>query len=151
MKIIETDQVRLIIGIELKTTNDNGAAFQAIPLQWARFFEEAILAKIPNKVSDDIYGIYTEFQHEGENNNGTYTFIIGAEVSSIDEMSESFVSTILPKSSYQIFDVAAGHPEMVGEKWQEIWGHAFTNKRTFISDFELYKANGEIEIYIGIV
>jgi predicted transcriptional regulator YdeE len=150
MKIIEQDNSILIVGIEIRTTNDNGAAFQDIPLHWKRFFEQSIVDQIPHKMADDIYGVYTQFEHEGQNNNGIYSFIIGVEVSTLDQIPEQCVSSVIPKSSYQIFEVAAGHPEKVGEKWQEIWGHTFTNKRTFISDYELYRKSGEIEIYVGI-
>lgn len=150
MKIIEQDKVIHIIGIELRTTNDHSAAFKDIPEHWTKFSGQSMLDKIPNKISGDIFGIYTQFENEGQNNNGSYSFIIGVEVSALDQIPEQFVSTVIPKSSYQIFSVDTGHPEKVGEKWQEIWEYPFKNKRTFVADYELYKESGEIEIYIGI-
>jgi predicted transcriptional regulator YdeE len=150
MEMIEQDNVIHIMGIEIRTTNDKGVAFQEIPLHWNTFFEQSIMDKIPNKASGDIYGVYTQFENEGQNNNGTYSFIIGVEVSALEQIPEQFVLTAIPKSSYQVFEVATGHPERVGGKWQEIWEHSFKNKRTFVSDYELYRASGEIEIYIGI-
>lgn len=150
MKIIQQDSAIHIIGVEIRTTNDDGAAFRDIPEHWSKFFGQSMVDLIPNKISGDIFGIYTQFENEGQNNNGIYSFIIGAQVSSYDQIPEQFVKTVIPMSRYQIFDAAAGHPEKVGEKWQEIWGHTFENKRTFVSDYELYKESGEIEIYIGI-
>jgi predicted transcriptional regulator YdeE len=150
MKIISQDKSINIIGVEIRTTNDNGIAFKDIPLHWQKFFEESILDQIPNKVSPDVYGIYTNFKNEGINNEGTYSFIIGAQVKTLDHKPTQFVSTVIPKSKYQIFPVKAGHPEKVGEKWQEIWGLTFEQTRTFKTEFELYKETGEIEIFIGI-
>jgi predicted transcriptional regulator YdeE len=150
MKMIELDNALHIIGIEIRTTNDNGDAFQDIPLLWTKFFEQSLIDKIPNKVSGNIYGVYTQFENMGQNNNGTYSFIIGVEVSDWDSIPEDLVMTVIPKSNYQIVEVATGHPEKVGEKWQEIWGYSFENERTFVSDFELYRETGEIDIYLGI-
>jgi predicted transcriptional regulator YdeE len=70
--IIQTEAIS-IIGIELRTTNNH--AFTDIPLHWQRFSQEAILDHIPKRVSDDLYGVYTNFEHAGENNEGVYSFI----------------------------------------------------------------------------
>ena len=63
-----------IIGISVLTTNQNGQAMQDIGNLWKRFFSEQILAKIPNKVSDAIYSIYTDYQKDYTE---PYTCIIG--------------------------------------------------------------------------
>ena len=62
---------------------------------------------------------------------------------------ENLVSTIVKPSQRIVPEVEKGHPEKVGEKWQEIWK---TNdlEKTYISDYELYYPSGAIEIYIGI-
>ena len=49
-----------IVGISVRTTNQNGQAMQDIGNLWQRFFSEQLLTKIPNKVSDAIYNIYTD-------------------------------------------------------------------------------------------
>jgi predicted transcriptional regulator YdeE len=136
-----------VVGIELRTTNEK--AFEEIPLHWRRFYQESILEKIPNKASGDIYAVYTNFENPGKSNNGVYSLIIGAPVKNLDQVPPSFVSTVIPKSKRQIFPVATGRPEKVGEKWQEIWALADL-KNTYISDFERYQLSGNIEIFVGV-
>jgi len=64
-----------IVGISVRTTNQNGQAMQDIGNLWQRFFSEQLLAKIPNKVSDAIYSIYTDYQKDYTE---PYTCIVGA-------------------------------------------------------------------------
>jgi predicted transcriptional regulator YdeE len=136
-----------VVGIELRTNNE--AAFQEIPKHWQRFVQEGVLGKITGKVSNDIYAVYTNFENKGKNNDGTYSFIIGAEVKELTNVPPAFASTTIPASRRQVFKVAAGHPEQVGAKWQEIWGLKGLNK-TFVSDYEHYRESGEIEILVGV-
>ena len=154
MKTIKFDPIN-IIGIELRTTNENGKAFEEIPPFWQKFYQEGIIEKIPNKSSGEVYAIYTNFENVGENNRGTYSLIIGCPVNSMDDIPEEFVSTIIPESNYAIFESETGVPEKIGVTWQKIWklseeDKQFDVKRTYISEFEQYKPSGEISIYIGL-
>lgn len=136
-----------IIGIEVRTTNER--AFTDIPLHWQRFFQEAILDRIPNKVSDDVYAVYTNFEHPGKDNEGTYSFILGAQVTALDLVPPPFVATVISPSKREVFPVASGHPETVGQTWQYIWGRSDL-KKTFLSDYERYQPSGEIAIFVGV-
>ena len=51
-----------IIGIETRTTNQNGQAMQDIGGLWNRFFSENIISKIPNAVNSNVYAIYTDYE-----------------------------------------------------------------------------------------
>lgn len=147
MKYIKQTKPIQIIGVKIRT--DNKKAFEEIPPHWQKFFAESIADKIPNKVSRDIYGIYTDFENEGENNNGTYSFIIGIEVSDLSNVPDGLESVIIPQSKYQIFP-AGNKPEQIGEKWKEIWNYDFKSPRTFLAEFEKYYENGNIDIFIGV-
>ena len=147
MKKIDQKNNIQIVGIELRTSNVE--AMHTIPLFWQKFYQEGVLQKIPNKASDDIYAVYTNFENEGKNNEGVYSLIIGTEVEKIDALPENFVSTVILSSKRAMFEVEKGHPEKVGEKWMEIWQTADI-KKTYLSDYEIYRTSGEIEIYIGI-
>ena len=68
-----------IIGIELRTSNRE--AMQTIPPHWQRFTGEGVLARIPGKLSDEVYAVYTHFENAGVNNDGLYSLIIGAPAS----------------------------------------------------------------------
>ncbi len=154
MKQIKHPATKLI-GIELRTTNENGKAFIEIPPFWGRFFNEGIASQIPNKQSNDIYAIYTNFKNEGVNNLGIYSMIIACPVSSLDNIPEGFIGLELDNTNYNVFDVKENKAELVGETWQEIWALSETNKewdskRAYKAEFELYKESGQIEIFIGI-
>lgn len=145
-KITQENDIK-IVGIKLRTSNVE--AMQTIPPFWQKFYQEGILQQISNKVSDTVFAVYTNFENEGKNNEGMYSLIIGAEVTEIQTLPENFVSTIVNPSKRAVFEVEKGHPEKVGEKWQEIWKTTDLEKK-YVSDYELYYPSGEIEIYIGI-
>lgn len=146
MDTINQAELIHVVGIELKTSNDR--AFKEIPLHWQKFYQESILDKIPNKVSRDVFAVYTNFQNEGKNNEGIYSFVIGAQVKNFDQVPPTFASTVIPKSKRHVFKVPAGHPEKVGEKWQEIWKADI--QKTYIADYERYPESGDIGIFVGV-
>ena len=137
----------LIIGLELRT--DNTVADKTIPVHWQQFYSQAVIEQIPNKISSDVYAIYTKYTNEGVDNTGTYSCVIGTAVSSLENLPSHLTAIFLPASSYQVVSVARGHPELVSQAWQEIWQQDITT-RTFIADFERYQADGKIDILLGV-
>lgn len=147
MKYIEQTKPIKILGIKIKTDNEKGC--EEIVPQWEKFFSEGILDKIPNKISKEMYGIYTDFEHEGLNNNGTYSFIIGVEVADFNNLPQGLDAIIIPTSTYQVF-ASGDKPNQIGEKWREIWQYDFEKPRTFVTEFEKYYEDGNIDIFIGV-
>lgn len=146
-RTINQDETLHIFGIELRTSNNE--AIQTIPPHWQRFAEEAVLARIPGKVSDEVYAVYTDFEHAGSSNQGTYSLIIGARVQAGTPLPEGLARAVIPASQRAVFPVEKGRFDLVGAKWQEIWGRTDLEK-TFIAEYERYSAGGEIDIFIGI-
>jgi predicted transcriptional regulator YdeE len=136
-----------IIGIELRTSN--AVAAQTIPPLWRRFFEQGVLAQIPGKLSDEVYAVYTHFENAGVNNDGTYSLIIGAPVSSTQEVPAGMSHTVIPASQRAVFEVPQGQPQQVGAVWQSIWQRHDLAK-TYVADYERYGADGKIDIHIGL-
>jgi predicted transcriptional regulator YdeE len=147
MKIIEQAAPLLVVGIELRTSNDK--AMETIPPHWRRFTEEGVLARIPNKASDDVLAVYTHFEHEGIDNRGLYSLIIGAPVAALREVPPGMVSAVVPASRRAVFPVERGRHDLVGQAWQQIWQRNDLQK-TCIAEYERYGAHGEIDIHIGI-
>lgn len=147
MKTIEQAEPILVVGIELRTSNDQ--AMQTVPPHWGRFTEEGVLARIPNKASHEVLAVYTHFEHEGIDNRGTYSLIIGAPVAGLREVPAGMVSTVVPASPRAVFPVERARPDLVGPAWQQIWQRTDLQK-TFIADYERYGAHGDIDIHIGI-
>jgi predicted transcriptional regulator YdeE len=134
-----------IIGLELRTSND--VAFETIPAHWGRFMGENILNQIPNRASDNVYAVYTNYQNPGVNNEGIYSCVIGAAVKDTSQIPDGLVAISLPASAYQVVPVERAN--LVVEAWQEIWQQD-TSKRTFIADAECYYPDGKVEIHLGI-
>ena len=132
-----------IVGLEIRTSNER--AFEEIPAHWQKFFQEGIVGQIPNKVSNDVYAVYTNFENKGKNNEGIYSFVIGVEVDQVGALPANLSSTLVPASDRMVFQVETGQPQQVGAKWQEIWGIDDIQK-AFIADYEMYKESGEIYI-----
>ena len=140
-----------IIGIAIRTTNENEKAATDIPALWAKFMQENILDKIPNKIDNAIYAIYTEY--EGDYTQ-PYTTILGCKVSSTSNLPEGMVAKSLGGENYAKF-VAKGDltKGIVYNKWNEIWNMDLA--RSYSADFEIYGSKAqnpqeaEVEIFIA--
>ncbi|RZK79629.1 MAG: hypothetical protein EOO92_08965 [Pedobacter sp.] len=142
---------RNIIGISVRTTNQNGQSATDIPLLWKRFFEEQLIQQIPNKIGDALYCIYTDYELD---HTKPYTTILGCEVSSLTEIPEGFTGKIIEEGDYLPFTAKGKLSDnIVFEEWQKIWNTDIP--RSYLTDFEIYgkKAqnpdDAEVEIYIS--
>ena len=140
-----------VIGIELRTTNEQGRSFKDIPPFWEKFLTNNCLAQIPHKLTDDIYAVYTHFENAGKNNNGMYSLILGCAVKSDATAPTGFTKATIPSGSYRCFPVEKARPDKVGEAWQQIWVLPASEKQNWLfkCDFERYLSSGEIDIFIG--
>ncbi|WP_199724277.1 GyrI-like domain-containing protein [Taibaiella sp. KBW10] len=141
-----------IIGISIKTSNENQQAAQDIPALWQRFMSEGLAAKIPNKISEDLYCIYTDYEKDYTR---PYTTVLGCKVSSLDQIPEGMTGYLIPEATYQLF-TAKGKlaDQIVFHKWSEIWNSGMERKYT--ADFEVYGAAAQnpeaavVDIYLSI-
>jgi predicted transcriptional regulator YdeE len=142
-----------IIGIKIRTTNENNEAENDIPALWGKFLGEGIMQKIPNKVEDTVYLLYTDYETDYT---GVYTTIIGSKVSSLDNVPEGMVGKTIEAGNYVKFTAKGNIMEgVVQEKWKEIWN---TNlDRAYTCDFDVYgdKAknveDGEVDIFVSVI
>ena len=140
-----------IVGLAIRTSNDPGKADQDIPRLWNKFMAENTASRIPNRVGETIYAIYTDY--EGDHTQ-PYTMVIGCNVSNLDNIPEDFTVKIVPSSTYTKF-TAKGDltKDAVINTWMDIWN---TNlNRTYTTDIEIYgekamnPTNGEAEILVA--
>ena len=148
-EIVELEE-KVVTGVQIKTTNQDGKSIQDIGATWQKLFTEGIYERIENKVNSKTIGLYTEY--EGDYTK-PYIFVSGAE-SDKKQNSEQLVSKIIPKGKYAKFVIIGDIQNSVGQAWQEIWNMELNRK--YICDFEEYQNNSEdmknqeIHIYIGI-
>ncbi|MEZ0006913.1 putative transcriptional regulator YdeE [Flavobacterium sp. 28YEA47A] len=143
-----------VIGISTRTTNKDGQAGKDIEALWVKFWNEEIQKQIPNKVSDEIYAVYTDYETDFT---GSYTTIIGLPVSSLENIPEGFVGLTIETTSYKKFISKGKMPEAVINTWLEIWANKELNlKRAYKADFTVHGKkyydgnNAEVETFISV-
>lgn len=131
-----------VIGIEVRTTNAGGKGAGDCASLWGRFFAENLLDKIPNKLNPSVnFGLYVDYDKDFNVFEDCYTYIVGTEVSSLENIPEGMVGRVVPASKYAVVTTEGPFPEKIGEAWQYIWqtttwGTGF--KRAFTADMEVY-------------
>ncbi|OJJ14013.1 AraC family transcriptional regulator [marine bacterium AO1-C] len=141
-----------VIGISVRTTNENGKSSQDIEALWGKFWGEDIQKQIPNKVNDDIYAVYTDYESDV---NGPYTVIIGLPVHSLDSIPKGFIGKTIEVDVYQKFVSKGKMPEAVLNTWMEIWQDT-SLKRAYHADFTVHGKKyydgdkAEVETFISI-
>ena len=141
-----------VVGLSVRTTNADGQADQDIPALWNTFLSENAADRIPHKVSDDLYAVYTEY--EGDHTQ-PYTMVLGCRVSEADTVPNGMVVTTVPEGRYERVLAKGSLPQgAVYQAWTDIWKS--DRDRAYTADFEVYgeKAgdpeDAEVEIYVGL-
>ncbi len=141
-----------IIGISVRTTNINGQGAKEIAELWGEFLSENILNKIPNKVNDTIYSLYTEY--EGDHTK-PYTAILGCKVNNLKEIPKGMKGKSVDGGNY-VKTSAKGDlmKGLIVNHWSKIFEMELD--RAFTTDFEVFgtKAqnpkDAEVEFYVSI-
>ena len=142
-----------IIGISTETTNQNNQAASDLGKLWQQFYLEEIFNKIPNKESDDIYAVYTDYESDYT---GKYTAIIGQRVSTLNIIPDGLVGREITNEKLLKYKAKGEMPQAVVDIWKEIWEDNIALYRTYNADFEVYSeksqqgADSEVEIYLGV-
>lgn len=141
-----------VMDIKLRTTNDNGQSFKDIPPFWGQFMAEDIVGKVNNKLNNNIYVLYTHFEHEGINNTGMYSTIIGCAVETNAIEQAGLVHAVVPAGEYRQFSVPDNNPENVGPVWLGLWGLADSEKVdwSFLCEYECYQPDELIDVFVGL-
>lgn len=150
---MEHKETFMVIGITVRTSNANGQATQDIPALWQNFMGNNLAATIPNKISDDIYCLYTEYEKD---HTLPYTTMIGCKVSNLDTIPEGMTGKTIAAGNFVKYTAKGNLVQgAVYNEWIKIWNDTATN-RAFTTDYEIYGAkaanpeNGEVDIFVGV-
>ncbi|RLJ80467.1 GyrI-like domain-containing protein [Pedobacter alluvionis] len=141
-----------VIGISVRTTNENNQAGKDIADLWHKFMNDKILEAIPNKIDNTIYSIYTDYESD---HTKPYTTILGCKVTSLETIPEGMVGKSFDGGHY--IKLSAKGDLMKGliiNKWLEIW--QMNLERVFTADFEVFgekaqnPAAAEIDFLIAV-
>ncbi len=141
-----------IIGISIRTTNENNQATTDIAGLWQKFLSESLVNEIPNKVDKTIYSLYTDYDSD---HTKPYTAILGCKVSDVTNIPEGMVSKSFTESNYVKTsakgDIMQG---LIVNHWSKIFDMDID--RSFQVDFEVFdeKAqnpnDAEVDFYVGV-
>lgn len=141
-----------VIGIAVRTTNENNQAKEDIGALWQKLMMENTISKIPHLIDETSYAIYTDYESD---HTKPYTMILGAKVSSLDNIPDGMVSKEIEAATYTKFTAKGDLTgEAVVNEWMKIWNSDLD--RTYTTDLEVYgeKAanpkDGEADIFIAV-
>ncbi|BAP32196.1 AraC family transcriptional regulator [Chryseobacterium sp. StRB126] len=141
-----------VIGIAVRTTNENEQAAKDIPVLWEKFMKENVHENIPNKIDNTVYSIYTDYEKD---HTKPYTTLLGCKVDSLDNIPEGMVGKSFDGGDYVKFTAKGNLAEgLVINEWFKIWNMDLG--RTFTADFEMYgekaqnPSDAEVDILIAV-
>lgn len=151
MKIEVVDQ-KQIFGISVRTTNANEMDPETanIGKTWQKFDREV---SVNYKGGERVYGVYYNYESDA---NGEFTVLAGTE-----KPNNSLEKVTILKGKYLVFEGKAstsddiGRVQAVVDTWGKVWSYFSSGKseykRAYTTDFEQYKNQTEISIYISIL
>lgn len=159
-KEVENKSEIKLVGLTARTNNKNeiNPETSKIGELVGRFWSQNIAGQISDRKNPGVtLSIYTEYD---SNEHGDYTYFIGEEVGSFENIPAGLQQLTIPAAKYQKFTTSLGKiPEVVIAAWQQIWKMSvsdFGGERAYVADFEVYDqrasdpANASLDIYIGI-
>jgi predicted transcriptional regulator YdeE len=141
-----------IIGISIRTTNENGQASKEIAELWQRFMSENIISKIPNKMDNAVYSLYTEYESD---HTRPYTTILGCKVGNLDNVPNGMVGNSFDGGNY-VKTTAKGDlmQGLIVNHWSKIF--EMDLERIYTADFEVFgekaqnPSDAEVDFYVSI-
>lgn len=149
---METVQTFHIIGISVRTTNENRQSATDIGALWQRFMGDGIMTNIPSKTDESIICVYTDYEKD---HTAPYTTLLGCKVESLDHIPEGMVGKTIHSGAYEQFTAVGNAMEgAVYKEWVNIWNSDLN--RAYTADFEVYGTesfdpeNGKVPIFIAV-
>ncbi|WP_123053737.1 zinc ribbon domain-containing protein [Clostridium sp. JN-1] len=150
-KILELNEM-IIVGKEIRTTNEGAQCKLPIQKLWAEFMEQKLGDKIHGKVNgNELLGLYSDYENKEF---GMYSYIVGFQVKDKNNIPAGMTVKVIPKSKYNVITVKGNMPQSIAEGWGYIWNSDI--ERTYTGDFEVYgkkyaeNQNSEANIYAAI-
>jgi len=128
-----------VVGLEERI--DPPRMAEQIPALWDRMEATGIIEKLGGTRA----GLYSTY--EGDHTS-PYNLIVGAALPSPIELPEGFVMREMPEAKCAKFVTSNDLPKEVVDVWMWVWQSDLN--RAFQHDLELYKPEGNAEVYIEI-
>ena len=127
-----------IVGISVRTTNQNQQSEKDIGILWQRYYANDPIAMIENKISEDLYCVYTDYESDYS---GAFTTVLGYKVKPGTLPPSGLIRKVILSSFYEVFISEGPLPSTVQETWKTIWNTDL--KRRYTADFDVYGAHSK--------
>lgn len=153
------DEIKLV-GLKVRTNNLN--EFNPLTLKIGptimRYFSEQMAEKITHRKNPGTtICSYSDYESD---HTGDYSYLIGEEVTSFENLPEGLSQLTMPAQNYAKFTTNPGvMPLVCIDAWQKIWQMTVTDLGTlrgYVADFEIYDErakdphNTVLDICIGL-
>ncbi len=142
-----------IVGIDMRTTNQNREAMDKIPVFWQKFYRDNIIKKIPSVIHPAIvYAVYSDYDEQGY-----YSILIGVEAEVNQPLPPGLAAITVPTSKYAVMTAKGPISYAIPTAWEYVWSHDFPHTRAFRADFEVYDQrskvarDAEVDLYVSIL
>lgn len=143
-----------LIGLQLdgKTTNENNQSSKDCGSLWQKFEKDSIFDLIPNKLSNEIYAVYFDYEKDETK---PFSYFIGCKVDKNAEVPENLKLIEIPSQNYLKVTAKGVMTDCITKAWEKIWGSGIARKFGF--DFEVYDErskdwnDAELDIYVSII
>jgi nucleotidyltransferase substrate binding protein (TIGR01987 family) len=149
-----------LVGITARTSNilEMNPETSKIGETMGKFFASGMQSQIfGRKNPGTVFAVYTHYE---SNEHGPYTYFLGEEVGSFENIPQGFETLTIPAQTYVKFTSTPGKmPTVCIDMWQNIWkmnAADLGGQRVYMADFEVYDhrcQNPEqavLDIYIGV-
>lgn len=129
-----------VVGLTVRTTNDKEVGGQGeIPQLWQSVMEGDKLSQVPNRVSDDLVVVYSDYASD---HTGEYNYTLGVRVTAADKVPDGFVVRKIQAGKYAVIQSDQGPPQQVIPalwlKINQMTPQQLGGARAYRTDFEIY-------------
>ena len=155
-KIVQKETM-YFIGITARTSMPEEDDTGKIGQLWGRFMQEGLMMKIPDKVSQSVFGLCYDYDFGGKQ---AFTVMVGCQVANLDSIPKDLEGFTAPASRYAEFTTPPGNMiQVVKDGWSYIWEKwtdPESKNRSFVCDFEEYGAmsadmeNAVVKLFVSL-
>ena len=139
------------LALKEKTINAHGQSGIDCKNLWHEFDNGNYASAITDKLSDDIYGVY--YDYEGDSTQ-PFSYFIGCRIKKGAAVPTGLTSLAIPAGTYEKITATGKMPDCVIKTWRDIWSANY--ERTYQTDFEVYDdrskdwSKAEVDVYISV-
>lgn len=145
MNISKVDKIN-VMGMSVRTNNvdEMNPSTAKIGALWETFY-----AELAPKLTQDsrVFGLYTNYESD---HTGAFDVVACSDSIEAQDLEIFQIDT----GDYLVFSGTGAMPQAVIDLWRKVWNYFDSehceHRRTFTTDFEWYKSENEIEIYISV-